>query len=64
VFSGFDELADHHKLEKIKTIRDSYMVAVAYRAECGSSSPLLPCDGPSDARKRPRVEPASSAKTS
>lgn len=27
VFSGFDELADHHKLEKIKTIGDSYMVA-------------------------------------
>jgi len=27
VFSGFDELADHHKLEKIKTIGDGYMVA-------------------------------------
>src|SRR5207237_5270464 len=27
VFSGFDELADHHNLEKIKTIGDSYMVA-------------------------------------
>jgi adenylate cyclase len=27
IFSGFDELADHHKLEKIKTIGDSYMVA-------------------------------------
>src|SRR3981081_3974031 len=27
VFSGFDELADYHKLEKIKTIGDSYMVA-------------------------------------
>ena len=27
VFSGFDELADHHKSEKIKTIGDGYMVA-------------------------------------
>ena len=27
VFSRFDELADHHKLEKIKTIGDGYMVA-------------------------------------
>jgi class 3 adenylate cyclase len=27
VFSAFDELADHHKLEKIKTIGDGYMVA-------------------------------------
>jgi len=27
VFSGFDELADYHNLEKIKTIGDSYMVA-------------------------------------
>jgi adenylate cyclase len=27
IFSGFDELADHHRLEKIKTIGDSYMVA-------------------------------------
>ena len=27
VFSGFDELADHHKVEKIKTIGDGYMVA-------------------------------------
>src|SRR6266550_2732574 len=27
VFSGFDELADYHKLEKIKTIGDGYMVA-------------------------------------
>jgi adenylate cyclase len=27
VFSGFDELADDHKLEKIKTIGDGYMVA-------------------------------------
>lgn len=27
VFSGFDGLADHHKLEKIKTIGDGYMVA-------------------------------------
>jgi class 3 adenylate cyclase len=27
VFSGFDELADHHQLEKIKTIGDGYMVA-------------------------------------
>src|SRR5882762_3407681 len=27
VFSGFDELADRHKLEKIKTIGDGYMVA-------------------------------------
>jgi class 3 adenylate cyclase len=27
VFSGFDELADLHKLEKIKTIGDGYMVA-------------------------------------
>ncbi len=27
VFSGFDELADEHRLEKIKTIGDAYMVA-------------------------------------
>jgi class 3 adenylate cyclase len=27
VFSGFDELAGHHKLEKIKTIGDGYMMA-------------------------------------
>src|SRR5262249_40240775 len=27
VFSGFDELADQHGLEKIKTIGDAYMVA-------------------------------------
>src|SRR6185436_8644589 len=27
IFSGFDELADRHGLEKIKTIGDSYMVA-------------------------------------
>jgi class 3 adenylate cyclase len=27
VFSGFDELAGHHGLEKIKTIGDAYMVA-------------------------------------
>src|SRR5436190_8328752 len=27
VFSGFDELAEHHKLEKIKTTGDGYMVA-------------------------------------
>src|SRR5947208_9378392 len=28
VFSGFDELAAHQKMEKIKTIRTSYMVTV------------------------------------
>lgn len=27
IFCGFDELADHHHLEKIKTIGDAYMVA-------------------------------------
>ena len=34
VFSAFDGLADKHKLEKIKTIGDAYMVAAGMPAPC------------------------------
>lgn len=35
VFSAFDELADKHGLEKIKTIGDAYMVAAGMPNPCG-----------------------------
>jgi class 3 adenylate cyclase len=53
LFRWFDELADRHGLEKIKTIGDAYM------AVAGAPSPSRPCrrgrrDGARDRRRVPR----------
>lgn len=43
IFSSFDELAEKHGLEKIKTIGDAYMVAGGLNGECADdANPLGP----------------------
>jgi adenylate cyclase len=44
VFSRFDELAEHHGLEKIKTIGDAYMVAGGLLGSGADGDPLVHTD--------------------
>lgn len=41
VFSRFDDLAEKHGLEKIKTIGDAYMVAAGIPERCGGHAELM-----------------------
>lgn len=57
IFSGFDELAEKHRLEKIKTIGDAYMVAGGLDDELGRDYTLAIANMALDMRSLLETDP-------